>query len=222
VHGHRSQMENWHKEDRGLGIEVEFQGLEMPFMKKPLNKSNERSEKKESLTVTYILVMVTRHKYAPMAATAGLSFFDHQTAVVPNHSPVMAHTTRVDPINAHGGLSPPVMILPPQKKAFCDTCFWYLRIGLPVLGLIKGTADSGGRRSGGTGLKEGSSDLGLRGDPIGGTSGIVSGNVPVVVPVWKPRSSSGILLSSRVWPSIDISLGFEGRKKDMDGRIPPA
>ena len=101
--------------------------------------------------------MVSKERYAPTAATAGLSFFHHQTAVVPNHTPAIIRTRLKEAMNAHGE-SPPVSNLPPRKKRFREGCNSYRRTYLPVLGLMTGTAESGGYRSGGVGIKEGSGE----------------------------------------------------------------
>lgn len=90
-----------------------------------------------------MLEMVSKHMYAPTAATAGLSFFHHHTHVVPKYTPVMVSTTVNAAMNAQGE-SPPVRILPPKKNRFCEGCTWYLRRGFPVSLLTMGVARSGG------------------------------------------------------------------------------
>ena len=101
--------------------------------------------------------MVSKEKYAPTIATAGLSFFHHQTAVVPNHTPAMTKTKLKEAINAQGE-SPPVNNLPPRKKRFREGCNSYRRTRLPVFELMTGTAESGGYRFGGVGIKDGSGE----------------------------------------------------------------
>jgi hypothetical protein len=58
--------------------------------------------------------IVSKDRYAPTIATAGLLFF--QAAVVPNHTvtPAMIKT-KLKAMNAHVE-SPPVSNLPPRKK----------------------------------------------------------------------------------------------------------
>lgn len=74
-----------------------------------------------SLTVAHMLEIVSRHIYAPTAATAGLSWFHHQTHVVPNHTPVMITTTVIEAMNAHGE-SPPARKRPSKKKRLREGC----------------------------------------------------------------------------------------------------
>ena len=111
----------------------------------------------ERHTVANMVEIVSKEKYAPTIATAGLLFFHHQTAVVPNHTPEMIKTKLKEAMNAHGE-SPPVSNLPPRKNRFREGCDSYRRTYLPVLGLMTGTAESGGYRSGGVGIKEGSGE----------------------------------------------------------------
>jgi len=108
-------------------------------------------------TVANMVEMVSKERYAPTTATAGLSFLHHQTAVVPNHTPAMIKTKLKEAMNAHGE-SPPVNNLPPRKKRFREGCNSYRRTCLPVLELMTGTAESGGYRLGGIGLKESSGE----------------------------------------------------------------
>ena len=73
----------------------------------------------KTLTVANMLEMVSKHMYAPTAATAGLSFCHHQTHVVPKYTPVIVRTSVSAPMKAHGE-SPPVRIRPPRKNRFLE------------------------------------------------------------------------------------------------------
>lgn len=70
-------------------------------------------------TVASMVEIVRRARYAPTAATAGLSFFHHQTAVVPNQTPAIVMTKVKEATNAHGE-SPPVSKWPLKKNLFRD------------------------------------------------------------------------------------------------------
>jgi len=98
------------------------------------------------LTVASIVEIVSRHMYAPTAATTGLLLCHHQTHVSPNHTPEIAQTTAREARNAQGE-SPPVIKRPPQKNRLRDGyCSYFLFRG------FTGIAESEGFAFGGSGL----------------------------------------------------------------------
>ena len=100
------------------------------------------------LTVASIVEIVSRHMYAPTAATTGLLLRHHQTHVSPNHTPDIAQTTAREARNAQGE-SPPVIKRPPQKNRLRDGyCSYFLFRG------FTGIAESGGFVFGGSGLND--------------------------------------------------------------------
>jgi hypothetical protein len=125
--------------------------------KKKLSYDVQKREEEEVLTVASMSEITINAKYAPTAATAGLSLCHHQTAVVPNHTPAMDKMRRNVAMNAHG-VSPPVSIRPLNAKRFREGCNWYFRTSFPVAGSVTGMAVSGGLREGGVGINEGSGE----------------------------------------------------------------
>lgn len=104
-----------------------------------LRQAHEWSAGEGTRTVAAMLETVSRHMYAPTAATAGLSCVHHHTHVVPNHTPAIPNSVVRLATNAHGE-SPPVRMRPPRKNRFRDGCCWYFRIGSPVFSSTIGTA----------------------------------------------------------------------------------
>lgn len=138
-------------EARGQGFEEVFPDHETPIFARDQSFRQDTGIQK-LLTVTNILEMVSKHMYAPTAATAGLSCFHHHTHVVANQTPAIPNTSISDKMKAHGE-SPPVKRSPPRKKRLRDGLSLYLRTGRLVLGSRMGISDKGGVASGGMGLK---------------------------------------------------------------------
>jgi hypothetical protein len=115
-------------------------------------------EGEKQSTVVIMVLIVIKHKYAPIAATAGLSFLHHQTQVVPNQTPVIPKVKPKLAMNAQGE-SPPVKKRPPKKNLFREGWVsWFFT--MRPLGVRVGMADSGGFWGGGVDMNEWSSGEG--------------------------------------------------------------
>ena len=184
-------------------------------------------KKNKALTVANMLEMVSKHMYAPTAATAGLSFCHHHTHVVPKYTPVIVSITVSDPTNAHGE-SPPVRILPPRKNRFREGCSSYLRTGFPVSLFTMGVALSGGSICGG-GLAMNEAWLIDVPDPCSGDKlcfrwpGEV-GERSRVGPLTPSSKVMGETSADRVWMGLNAPLGPGltgefGERSKLNGRL---
>lgn len=123
AHETRLKGKSMGKVDLGQDFLVIFQDRAWPVNSSRSIFHKKKNKIKKSHTVVNIVEIVIKHKYAPTAATAGLSFFHHHTHVVPNQTPVIPNVSARLATNAHGE-SPPVKKRPRKKNLLRDGCPW--------------------------------------------------------------------------------------------------